>query len=70
MMNPVINFTPGPSQLYFTVEDHMKNAFREGIPSLSHRSKKFGTIYGETVEGLRELLGLPSELSVIFYRIS
>jgi phosphoserine aminotransferase len=66
MMKPVINFTPGPSQLYFTVEDHMKVAFREGIPSLSHRSKKFGVIYRETVEGLRELLGIPEGYHVYF----
>lgn len=66
MMNPVINFTPGPSQLYFTVEDHMKIAFREGIPSLSHRSKKFGIIYRETVEGLRDLLSLPSDYQLYF----
>jgi len=66
MKNPVINFTPGPSQLYFTVEDHMKVAFREGIPSLSHRSKKFSIIYRETVEGLRELLGIPESYHVYF----
>jgi len=66
MMNPVINFTPGPSQLYFTVEDHMKVAFREGIPSLSHRSKKFTTIYKEAVDGLRELLGVPANYHLYF----
>ncbi len=66
MTNPKINFTPGPSQLYFTVEDHIKTAFREGIPSLSHRSKKFESIYRETTEGLRELLGLPSNYYVYF----
>ncbi len=52
-----VNFTPGPSQLYYTVEDHMKKAFREGVPSLSHRSKQFEHIYRECTEGLRNLLG-------------
>jgi phosphoserine aminotransferase len=61
-----INFTPGPSQLYFTVEDHVKRAFREGIPSLSHRSKKFESIYAEAVNGLRELLKLPSNYHIYF----
>jgi phosphoserine aminotransferase len=60
------NFTPGPSQLYFTVEDHMRNAFREGIPSLSHRSKKFEAIYQDTSSGLRELLNLPSDYHIFF----
>ena len=65
-MNPKINFTPGPSQLYFTVEDHVRTAFREGVPSLSHRSKKFEGYYKETVEGLRELLKLPANYHVYF----
>ncbi len=65
-MNPKINFTPGPSQLYFTVEDHMKTAFREGIPSLSHRSKKFEGFYKDTVDGLRELLKLPAGYHLFF----
>ena len=66
MTNPKINFTPGPSQLYFTVADHMRTAFREGIPSLSHRSKQFENIYKDTVDGLRELLGLPDHFHVFF----
>jgi phosphoserine aminotransferase len=65
-MHPNVNFTPGPSQLYFTVEDHVRSAFREGIPSLSHRSKKFEAIYKDTVDGLRELLGLPSAYQIFF----
>jgi phosphoserine aminotransferase len=60
------NFTPGPSQLYFTIEDHMRNAFREGIPSISHRSKKFESIYRDTVDGLRSLLNLPADYQVYF----
>ncbi len=65
-MTPKINFTPGPSQLYFTVEDHAKIAFREGIPSLSHRSKKFEAIYKEVSDGMRELLGIPADFHIVF----
>jgi phosphoserine aminotransferase len=54
-----INFTPGPSQLYFTVEDHVRQAFKDGVPSLSHRSKEFEKISKEATEGLRELLNIP-----------
>ncbi len=61
-----INFNPGPSQLYFTAEDHMRKAFREGIPSLSHRSKLFETTFGEAVAGLRQLLGVPDGWHVVF----
>jgi phosphoserine aminotransferase len=65
-MNPKINFTPGPSQLYFTVEDHVRTAFRDGIPTLSHRSKQYEAIYKKTVDGLRELLGLPLNYHILF----
>jgi phosphoserine aminotransferase len=60
------NFTPGPSQLYFTAADHAKIAFREGIPSLSHRSKTFERIFAETTEGLRTLLGIPPDFHIFF----
>jgi len=60
------NFTPGPSQLYFTVADHARHAFREGIPSLSHRSKKFEQISQEATEGLRELLKVPQGSHIFF----
>ena len=61
-----INFTPGPSQLYFTVEDHMKSAFKEGIPSLSHRSKQFESIFKETTDGIRALLNVPYGYQLFF----
>lgn len=61
-----VNFTPGPSQLYFTVADHARQAFKEGIPSLSHRSKKFEQISKETTDGLRELLNIPAGYHIFF----
>jgi phosphoserine aminotransferase len=60
------NFTPGPSQLYFTVPDHVKRAFREGIPSLSHRSKQFEQISKDTTDGLRQLLNVPADYHIFF----
>jgi phosphoserine aminotransferase len=65
-MKAGINFTPGPSQLYFTVEDHMRRAFREGIPSLSHRSKSFEGIVQQAVHGLKELLSIPDDFHIVF----
>jgi phosphoserine aminotransferase len=61
-----INFTPGPSQLYFTVENHLKQALREGIPSLSHRSKQFENIYLQLTTGLRNLLSIPQGFHIFF----
>lgn len=60
------NFTPGPSQLYFTVPDHARRAFKEGIPSLSHRSKAFEATFRETTDGLRLLLNIPQEFHIFF----
>lgn len=65
-MIPKINFTPGPSQLYFTAEDHAKKAFRDGIPSLSHRTKEFESISKTATEGLRELLNVPPNYHLFF----
>lgn len=61
-----VNFTPGPSQLYFTVEDHARKAFRAGIPSISHRSSAFEKIYQQVVEGLKELLEVPAGFEIVF----
>lgn len=65
-MKGLVNFTPGPSQLYFTVEDHMRQAFREGIPSLSHRTKTFEGIYQHTANGIRQILGIPGHFHIVF----
>jgi phosphoserine aminotransferase len=61
-----VNFTPGPSQLYFTVADHAREAFKAGIPSLSHRSKLFEQISFEATDGLRQLLNIPATHSIFF----
>lgn len=64
-MNPVY-LAPGPAQLYFTVADHLKQALREGIPSLSHRSKKFQSIYLSAKENLYGLLNIPAHFHLFF----
>ena len=65
-MKTVANFSPGPSQIYLTVEDHVRSAFREGIPSISHRSKQFEGLVAELKAGLKELMQLPDEYSIYF----
>ncbi len=65
-MKGIVNFTPGPSQLYFTVEDHIRAAFRDGIPSLSHRTNEFEIISKRATEGVKELLGIPANFHVFF----
>lgn len=60
------NFTPGPSQLYVTTEDHARKAFKELIPSLSHRTKQFEDISRNATDGLRALLNIPANFSIVF----
>ena len=59
-------FTPGPSGLYYTVEQHIKKALKTGIGSISHRSSSFKEIYREVDSNLRALLNLPDNYTVIF----
>lgn len=59
-------FTPGPSGLYYTVEQHAKKALRTGIASITHRGEQFKSIYKEVDSNLRELLGLPDNYTILF----
>lgn len=59
-------FTPGPSELYFTVDHHIKEALKSGVTSISHRSKDFIKISQEANENLRELLQLPDDYAILF----
>ncbi len=65
IMTP-INFSPGPSQLYFTVPDHIRQALKENIPSISHRSPIFDAVVKEAYENLRELLSIPDSHHIFF----
>jgi phosphoserine aminotransferase len=65
-MTKAADFAPGPSQLYFTVEDHTRRAFREGFLSLSHRSKTFQNAYERTVTNLRKLMSVPNHFHIAF----
>ncbi|MEQ8359287.1 MAG: aminotransferase class V-fold PLP-dependent enzyme [Cytophagales bacterium] len=58
--------TPGPSELYFTVQDHIRSALLNGIGSISHRSEEFKSLYKETEINLRKLLEIPEEFAILF----
>lgn len=59
-------FTPGPSELYFTADFHVKNALKDKILSISHRSRQFEQIYEHTESHLRLLLGIPDNYQIFF----
>jgi len=58
-------FTPGPSALYFTAEEHIKTALKKGVCSTSHRGQQFKDIYKECQENLRKLMDIPEEYHVL-----
>lgn len=65
-MSNKIYFTPGPSQLFYSFQDHFKKALLEDVPCISHRSTQFISIVEETTIALRELLGLPEDYHLFF----
>lgn len=56
-----IYFTPGPSELFPTVSNHMQKGIHLQIGSISHRSKQFQEIYQELSDNLKQLLTIPQE---------
>ncbi|WP_291724127.1 aminotransferase class V-fold PLP-dependent enzyme [Bernardetia sp.] len=61
-----IYLTPGPSENYFIVEEAIKEALKNKVTAISHRSKEFKAIFEHTVSELRELLQLPANFSMAF----
>lgn len=61
-----IFYTPGPSQVYPSLEAHLAAALVDQVPSMSHRSQAFMDLYAETVTALRLLLGIPEDYEVFF----
>jgi phosphoserine aminotransferase len=59
-------FTPGPAELFPTVEQHYRDAFEQQLGSISHRSQKFRDIYKHTAEQLRILMNIPESMGIFF----
>ncbi len=61
-----IFFTPGPSALYFTVEEHLKTALKEQIMEINHRSAPAEAYFRTAVENLKALMNIPQDYEVYF----
>jgi phosphoserine aminotransferase len=59
-------FTVGPTQLYPTVERHLRTALDEGIASISHRGRAYTEVHQATVANLRRLMSIPDDHAVFF----
>lgn len=62
----MISFYPGPSRVHDKIPQYVKDAFKEGVLSINHRSEAFTDISKRTVLLLREKLGIPDEYTVFF----
>jgi phosphoserine aminotransferase len=58
--------TPGPSEIYFTVPDHLKEALNKNVMSISHRGKTFQEMCKFTIEQVRTLLNVPQNFYIVF----
>jgi len=61
-----IFFTPGPSALYFTVEEHIKKALREQVAEINHRSPQAEGYFKLAQDNLKALMGIPEDYHVFF----
>lgn len=62
----IVYFTPGPSQLYPTVNAHIRQALKLDVCSISHRGDLFKKIYKQAVDGIRQLLSVPVTHEIAF----
>lgn len=61
-----IYFTVGPSQLFPTVRNHIKEAVENDIPSISHRGDQFAKIFHGSIYTLKKLFSIPSDYHIFF----
>lgn len=64
---PPIYFTVGPSQTHKNFCKHVQNALKNCIPSISHRSETFHSIYKDVDTRLKELWSIPSDYKILFF---
>jgi phosphoserine aminotransferase len=62
----MISFYPGPSRVHDEIPAYVKDAFREGIMSVNHRSDVFIAMSKRTIALLKQKLGIPSSYTVFF----
>ena len=60
------SFYPGPSRVHDKIPAYVKDAFREGIMSINHRSEAFMDLCKTTVQLMRERLQIPRQYQIYF----
>lgn len=62
----MISFYPGPSRVHDEIPAYVRDAYREGIMSINHRSEEFMAISKKTISLLRQKLNIPRTYTVFF----
>jgi phosphoserine aminotransferase len=62
----MLNFYPGPSKLYPSIEKHLIDAYKCGILSKNHRSADFMELLEQTTHLLKTKLNIPSDYAVFY----
>jgi phosphoserine aminotransferase len=62
----MISFYPGPSRVHDEIPNYVKDAFKEGIMSINHRSEGFVEISKRTIALLQEKLNIPKDYTIFF----
>ncbi|MEQ1584704.1 MAG: aminotransferase class V-fold PLP-dependent enzyme [Cyclobacteriaceae bacterium] len=62
----MISFYPGPSRVYDQIPGYVKDAHKQGILSMNHRSEEFMALCEKTVTLLKEKLDIPKTYTVFF----
>jgi phosphoserine aminotransferase len=62
----MISFYPGPSKVHDSIPAYVKDAYKEGILSVNHRSEDFIQMSKKTISLLKERLRIPKSYSVFF----
>jgi phosphoserine aminotransferase len=62
----MISFYPGPSRVEDKIPLYVKDAFKEGILSMNHRSPEFVTMCKKTIGILKRKLNIPKDYTIFF----
>jgi phosphoserine aminotransferase len=62
----MISFYPGPSRVYDSIPQYVKDAHKAGILSVNHRSDDFMAMSKRTITLLRQKLAIPKTYTVFF----
>ncbi|RAV99130.1 aminotransferase class V-fold PLP-dependent enzyme [Pseudochryseolinea flava] len=62
----MISFYPGPSRVHDALPQYVKDAAKEGIMSINHRSETFVAMSKKTIGLLKEKLNIPRNYTIFF----